>query len=218
MANDLFIPEANPALLIHNFPHYAGLVLAGYLIGSIPFGLILAHLAGHGDIRRIGSGNIGATNVLRTGNKGLAVLTMILDALKGTIAVILAGFWAPAAFGHVFLYITGFSALIGHLFPVWLKFKGGKGVATAAGLLTALEWPVGLATIGIWVGVLVITRYSSLAALTAAVCLPATAFFITRNLSFTLFVSVVAAVVIAKHGANIRRLLNGTESKIGSKK
>src|SRR5476649_1695608 len=143
------------------WPFYAGALVA-YLLGSIPFGLVLTRLAGYGDIRAIGSGNIGATNVLRTGNNKLALLTMLLDGAKGALAVVVA-----ARFGPDMAVISGAAVVLGHLFPVWLGFKGGKGVATAGGVLLAIAWPVGLIALAAWLAVAVLLRYSSAAALAA---------------------------------------------------
>ena len=191
----------------------AALLLTAYLIGSIPFGLLLTWLAGHGDIRTIGSGNMGATNVFRTGNKSLAVITILFDGGKGSVAIMLASFltaspdWLP--------YGVGLATLIGHMFPVWLKFKGGKGVATAAGILLALSWPVGLAACGTWVVVLVATRYSSLAALTALAVAPI-AGFLDDPQRMGPFVLVISLMILARHRTNIRRLRDGTEPKIGT--
>jgi acyl phosphate:glycerol-3-phosphate acyltransferase len=182
-----------------------------YLLGSIPFGLVLTKLAGYGDIRRIGSGNIGATNVLRTGSKGLAALTLLLDAGKGAVAVLVAGAVAPAL-----VPVAALAAFVGHLFPVWLKFNGGKGVATAAGVLLAVAWPVGLATLATWLAVAAATRYSSAAALTASVLAPCFAFLWTDPPRVAL-VFAIALLVILRHHANIRRLLRGEESKINLK-
>jgi acyl phosphate:glycerol-3-phosphate acyltransferase len=194
--------------LTYTWPFYVGAVLA-YLLGSIPFGVVLTRLAGYGDIRQIGSGNIGATNVLRTGNKTLAALTLVLDAAKGAVAVLIAGSFGPdmAALAAAFSFL-------GHLFPVWLGFKGGKGVATAGGILLAYSWPVGLAAGGTWLLVAVLTRYSSLAALSAALLAPVYAWFITREFQPTEVVLFLAVVIILRHHANIRRLLRGEESKV----
>jgi acyl phosphate:glycerol-3-phosphate acyltransferase len=180
-----------------------------YLLGSIPFGLVLTRLAGYGDIRRIGSGNIGATNVLRTGSKGLAALTMLLDLAKGAVAVLIARRFGPdmAAVAAVFVFL-------GHLYPVWLGFKGGKGVATAGGIVIAYAWPVGLAALATWLAVAVATRYSSLAALTACALAPLYAWLLTRDMRTTEVILALAVIVILRHHANIRRLLRGEESRI----
>jgi acyl phosphate:glycerol-3-phosphate acyltransferase len=180
-----------------------------YLLGSIPFGLVLTRLAGYGDIRRIGSGNIGATNVLRTGSKGLAALTLLLDLAKGAVAVLIARRFGPdmAAVAAVFVFL-------GHLYPVWLGFKGGKGVATAGGIVIAYAWPVGLAALATWLAVAVATRYSSLAALTACALAPLYTWLLTRDMRTTEVILVLAVIVILRHHANIRRLLRGEESRI----
>jgi len=207
--------------------------LFGYLLGSVPFGLVLTKLAGYGDIRAIGSGNIGATNVLRTGNKKLAALTLLLDGGKGAAAVLLAQFVMTYDAGLA----AGAGAFLGHLFPVWLKFKGGKGVATTLGILIALSPGLGLLCCAIWLGVAVIFRYSSLAALTSIGLSPLLAqlFFIAPSSyeeadgsSVTLFnhhteylpvlCAFIAAFVFYRHKENIRRLLKGEEPKIGKKK
>ena len=187
--------------------------LLAYLVGSIPFGLVLTWLAGHGDIRRIGSGNIGATNVLRTGSKALAALTLLLDVGKGAITVLIAARLGPdmAAMAAAFVFL-------GHLFPVWLGFKGGKGVATAGGIFLAYAWPVGLAAAGTWFLVAVITRYSSLAALTAAALAPVYAWLLAHDTQTTAVVLLLSLVVILRHHANIGRLLRGEESKIRLRK
>jgi acyl phosphate:glycerol-3-phosphate acyltransferase len=180
-----------------------------YLLGSIPFGLVLTRLAGYGDIRRIGSGNIGATNVLRTGSKALAALTLLLDLAKGAVAVLVARRFGPdiAALAAVFVFL-------GHLYPLWLGFKGGKGVATAGGIVLAYSWPVGLAALASWLAVAVATRYSSLAALTACALAPLYAWLITRDMRTTEVILALAVIVILRHHANIRRLLKGEESRI----
>jgi len=195
-------------------------LLAGYLLGSIPFGLVLTKAAGAGDVRQIGSGNIGATNVLRTGRKGLAAATLLLDALKGTVAVLIVYDLALRLGGHVpyalaLSHIAGLGALLGHLFPVWLGFKGGKGVATFIGVLIGMYW-VAAAWFGvIWLVVAVATRYSSLAALcaTAGVVL----FYLVTNWAGMPFILIMAALIFLKHQANIRRLLEGREGKIGAR-
>lgn len=191
-----------------------GLILAlvfGYLLGSIPFGLLLTRAAGLGDVRKIGSGNIGATNVLRTGNKGLAAATLLLDALKGTTAVLIAGHFAPET-----AVWAGLGAFLGHLFPAWLGFKGGKGVATYLGVLIGLAWQVALIFAVVWLVMAFLFRFSSLAALTAAVVVPIALYFMSAPQIAVLFV-VMSVIVFIKHRANISRLLAGTEGKIGAK-
>ena len=183
----------------------------GYLLGSIPFGLLLTRAAGLGDVRNIGSGNIGATNVLRTGNKGLAAATLLLDMLKGTAAVLIAG-----RYGTEPAIAAGLGAFIGHLFPVWLGFKGGKGVATYIGVLAGLMWQAALLFGVVWVVVAFAMRYSSLSALTACVVVPIALYFMGRTDLAILF-AVLSVIVFIKHRANIARLLAGTEGKIGAK-
>jgi acyl phosphate:glycerol-3-phosphate acyltransferase len=183
----------------------------GYLLGSIPFGLLLTRAAGLGDVRNIGSGNIGATNVLRTGNKGLAAATLILDMLKGTAAVLIAGIY-----GTDLAIAAGLGAFIGHLFPVWLGFKGGKGVATYIGVLFGLMWQAALLFLAVWVVVAFAMRYSSLSALTACVVTPIALWFMGRTDLAILFAG-LSVIVIIKHRANISRLIAGTEGKIGAK-
>ncbi len=182
----------------------------GYLLGSIPFGLLLTKAAGLGDIRAIGSGNIGATNVLRTGRKGLAAATLFLDGLKGAAAVlILGGLTAPEAG-----LWAGFGAVIGHLFPVWLGFKGGKGVATSYGVLIAAAWPVGLSAGAVWILMAAIFRRSSLAALVSFATAPLLALWL-GNTNLVYLSLTIAVLVFARHHENIRRLLSGTEPRIG---
>src|SRR5271165_1185536 len=182
----------------------------GYLCGSIPFGLILTRLAGTPDIRSIGSGNIGATNVLRTGRKGLAAATLLGDALKGTLAVlIVAHFW-----GRELALVAAAGAFLGHLFPVWLGFKGGKGVATYIGLLLGLAWPAALAFCVIWLAVAAFTRYSSLAALVASGAMPVLLWSLGMATEAALF-ALLTVLTWIMHRANIARLLQGTEGKIG---
>ncbi|MCE2920902.1 MAG: glycerol-3-phosphate 1-O-acyltransferase PlsY [Alphaproteobacteria bacterium] len=184
-------------------------LLGGYLIGSIPFGLLLTKAAGLGDIRKLGSGNIGATNVLRTGRKGLAAATLILDALKGTVAVLLARHFL----GDQDL-VVGTAAVLGHLFPVWLGFRGGKGVATGLGVLLAASWPVGLACCAVWLLAAKFLKISSAAALTAFAAAPLFALFLSST-DHALMALLIAVLVFWQHEANIRRLLAGTEPRIG---
>ena len=184
----------------------------GYLLGSIPFGLIVTRLAGKGDVRKIGSGNIGATNVLRTGSKWLAALTLILDCLKATAAI----FLAQRLFGLETSPIAAAGAMVGHLYPIWLKFKGGKGVATNAGVSFGLGWPIGVAYAVVWLGMLALTRTSSLAGMSAVVA----AVIAAAVLGFERFVpvlAVIALLVIWLHRTNIGRLLKGEEPRVGSK-
>ncbi|TIQ35889.1 MAG: glycerol-3-phosphate 1-O-acyltransferase PlsY [Mesorhizobium sp.] len=190
---------------------YGLALIFGYLLGSIPFGLLITRAAGLGDVRQIGSGNIGATNVLRTGNKGLAAATLLLDALKGTAAVLIAGRFAPEL-----ALAAGFGAFLGHLFPVWLGFKGGKGVATYLGVLLGLAWQGMLVFAAVWLAMAFLFRYSSLAALAAAVVVPVALYFISTPQIAGLF-AVMSLIVFIKHRANISRLLAGTEGKIGVK-
>ncbi len=192
-------------------------LIFGYLCGSIPFGMILTRLAGTQDLRSIGSGNIGATNVLRTGRKDLAALTLLLDGLKGTFAVLIAGNFWPAGEALVAPALcAAFGAFLGHLFPVWLNFKGGKGVATFLGCLFGLQWQAGLAFVLIWLGVAALTRYSSAAALCASALTPAVLFALGHNQKAVLF-GILAVLLWIMHRANIMRLAGGTESKIGQK-
>lgn len=193
------------------FPLLLFALIFGYLLGSIPFGLILTRLAGLGDVRSIGSGNIGATNVLRTGNKKLAAATLLLDMFKGTAAVLIAGVAGPEA-----AIAAGFGAFLGHIFPVWLNFKGGKGVATYLGVLLGLFWQGALVFAAAWLIVAYATRYSSLAALVAAVVVPIVLYFIGVHQIAALFL-VLTIIVFIKHRANVHRLVSGTEGKIGSK-
>ena len=195
--------------------------VAAYLLGSIPFGLLLAKGAGLGDVRKIGSGNIGATNVLRTGNKGLAALTLLLDLLKGFLAVSLVRGYFPSndpalalAWGPVPAAALG--AVLGHCFPVWLRFKGGKGVATNAGVSLGLGWPIGVAYALVWIGLLAITRISSLAGMAAVIAavIAAAAF---GFMAFVPVLIVIAAIILWLHRANIGRLARGEEPRVGSK-
>ncbi len=192
-------------------------MVTGYLLGSIPFGLLLTRAAGLGDVRAIGSGNIGATNVLRTGHKGLAAATLILDALKGTAAVMLAKY---GLFGHLpaldIGFVAGFGALLGHVFPVWLGFKGGKGVATYIGVLLGMFWQFAAIFCGIWLIVALATRMSSLAALVAIVLTPF-GIWAAGWPEVAVLLLVPSLLLIWKHETNIRRLLKGEEPRIGAK-
>jgi|UniRef100_Q11IM2 glycerol-3-phosphate acyltransferase PlsY len=194
-----------------SLPLLLAAVLWGYLLGSIPFGVIITRAAGLGDVRKIGSGNIGATNVLRTGRKGLAALTLLLDALKGTAAVLLAG-----VYGQEAAVAAGLGAFLGHLFPVWIGFRGGKGVATYLGVLVAIAWPGALVFAIAWLLIAFVTRYSSLAALVAAICVPLALYLMGYLLPAQLF-TVLSLLVFLKHRANIQRLIQGNESRIGAK-
>lgn len=189
--------------------------LGGYLSGSVPFGLILTKMAGMGDIRAIGSGNIGATNVLRTGNKKIAALTLLLDALKGLIPVLIA-----KQIHMDLAVLTALAALLGHIFPVWLRFKGGKGVATGIGVLLGLAWQVGLCVICLWLLMALVIRISSLSALCAFGLSPLLAFMLTRDYQLVITALIIAIMIWVTHHQNIRRLIAGTEGKInlGSKK
>lgn len=187
--------------------------LAAYLLGSIPFGLVITRALGLGDLRKIGSGNIGATNVLRTGNKPAALATLLLDAGKGGIAVLIA----RAAVGSDAAQVAALASFLGHLFPVWLRFKGGKGVATFIGTLLALAWPAGLAVCATWAATAALSRISSLSALVAAALAPVWLILLGQE-EMVLLAMLLAALVWVRHAANIRRLRDGTEPKIGKKK
>ena len=194
------------------FPAIIAAVL-GYLSGSVPFGLILTRMAGLGDVRSIGSGNIGATNVLRTGNKGLAAATLLLDALKGMV---------PALLGMHFLgveggVIAGLFAFLGHLFPIWLGFKGGKGIATYIGVMFGLNWEMGLLFLAVWIATAAISRYSSLSALVATLIIPIVQWVVGDH-KIAVLAAVMTVIAWIKHRENIQRLLAGTESRIGKKK
>lgn len=204
--------------------------LFGYLAGSIPFGLVLCYLCGYGDIRKIGSGNIGATNVLRTGNKLLALLTVLLDAFKAGIAAYAALKILPALevnilgihglnfqLNYIGAMVAGTAGILGHMFPVWLNFKGGKGVSSAFGFILITSWQVALIALGVWLTMAILFRYSSLAALTACLAVPVAAFFLSPFLFFITYVF-VAMMVVLRHHENISRLLSGKESKISFKK
>ncbi|MBW8636608.1 glycerol-3-phosphate 1-O-acyltransferase PlsY [Hoeflea sp. WL0058] len=194
-----------------SLPLFLGALAFGYLLGSIPFGLLLTRMAGLGDIRSIGSGNIGATNVLRTGNKGLAAATLILDALKGLAAVLIA-----KTYGLDAAIIAGLGAFVGHCFPVWLKFRGGKGISTYLGVLLALL-PLGCAIFAVvWLATAFLSRYSSLAALVAVIVVPV-AVFLLGHAHIAQLLTLMSAIAIFKHRANIARLVSGEESRIGDK-
>lgn len=190
----------------------------GYFLGSIPFGLLLTRAAGLSDVRKIGSGSIGATNVLRTGRKGLAAATLILDALKGTAAVILAAQWigAPAGYAIVSTLAAGLGAFIGHIYPVWLSFRGGKGVATYIGVLIGIYWPAAVLFCAVWLTIAALTRYSSLSALLAAAATPPVLLGLGDRPSALLF-AILTLALFWTHRANIRRLLSGEEPKIGAR-
>lgn len=200
------------------FNPYALLACAlGYALGAIPFGLLLTRAAGLGDVRNIGSGNIGATNVLRTGNKKLAALTLLLDVLKGTFAVLI-GYQIGALGGVAILasLLAGLGAFLGHLFPVWLGFRGGKGVATYIGVLIGAYWPGAIIFCAVWLGMAFLTRYSSLSALIASVVTPIGLFFL-GEVPAAILTALMTALLLWKHRANIRRLTAGEEPKIGAK-
>lgn len=195
-----------------SWPFFLSALFFGYMLGSIPFGYLLTKFAGLGDVRSIGSGNIGATNVLRTGNKKIAALTLLGDALKGTVAVLLA--WR---YGQDIAILAGFGAFLGHLFPVWLKFKGGKGVATFIGIALGLYWPAALIFLAVWLVMALIFRYSSLSALVASLGIILFCVLMERW-QFAEFFFILSVILWAKHHENIGRLLKGTESKIGGSK
>ncbi|WP_282609679.1 glycerol-3-phosphate 1-O-acyltransferase PlsY [Pelagibius sp. Alg239-R121] len=203
----------DPISWTHAAPYLITALVGGYLLGSIPFGLVMTRLAGLGDVRAIGSGNIGATNVLRTGRKDLAFATLVLDGGKGAAAVLIAMLWGPDV-----TLAAGFGAVVGHLFPVWLKFKGGKGVATTLGVITALAWPVGIACCATWLVAAAVFRYSSLAALLSLAAAPAYSWWLLGDLQMVELTLSLAVLVWYRHQENIRRLLKGEESKIGQKK
>ncbi|MBN9506852.1 MAG: glycerol-3-phosphate 1-O-acyltransferase PlsY [Altererythrobacter sp.] len=187
-------------------------LLLGYALGSVPFGLLLTRAAGQADIRQVGSGNIGATNVLRTGNKGLAAATLLLDGAKGFFAVFLAWRWLPDAAG-----LAALGAVLGHCFPLWLGFKGGKGVATTAGVCFGLWWPIGLAYSVVWLALLGVTRVSSLAGMSAALAAPIAALALGRG-ELAPVLAAIAVIVLFLHRENIARLRAGTEPKVGRAK
>ncbi|RZM08100.1 MAG: glycerol-3-phosphate 1-O-acyltransferase [Sphingomonas sp.] len=188
----------------------AALIL-GYLLGAIPFGVLLTRMAGAGDLRQVGSGNIGATNVLRTGRKGLAAATLFLDAAKGFVAVWLADVYLD---GNG--VVAAAAVFLGHLYPVWLGFKGGKGVATLLGIVLALHWPIGLVYAAVWIALLALVRISSLAGMTAAVSAPLCAAYFSK-FDIVLLLLALALLVLWKHRSNIDRLMSGTEPRVGQK-
>jgi glycerol-3-phosphate acyltransferase PlsY len=183
-------------------------IVIGYLLGSIPFGLLLTRLAGLGDVRKIGSGNTGATNVLRTGNKTLAAMTLVFDVGKGSAAALIGAAWGTDP-----MLAAAAAVILGHMFPIWLGFRGGKGVATALGVLIVIAWPIALVAALIWLAVAILFRYSSLAALVASAAATAYAGFVVDG-KRALLVTAIALVIIARHHQNIRRLIAGTESRI----
>jgi glycerol-3-phosphate acyltransferase PlsY len=213
----------NPLNWSHAWPYLLAAFALGYALGSIPFGLVLTRIAGLGDIRAIGSGSIGATNVLRTGRRGLAAATLLLDAAKGSAAVWLAWRWQ----GPDAALMAGYGALLGHFFPVWLGFRGGKGVATGLGILLAMDWRIAIAAGAVWLVVALVFRRSSAASLTAAAAAPLLILFLPRlwapgsemlgDRQLAFFAAVIAGAIWLKHHANIRRLLAGTEPKIGAR-
>jgi glycerol-3-phosphate acyltransferase PlsY len=201
---------------LFSFPAFAALAF-GYLLGSIPFGLLLTRAAGLGDVRNIGSGNIGATNVLRTGHKGLAAATLALDALKGTVAVVLAHAWgAHQGIAILAGLLGGLGAFLGHLFPVWLGWRGGKGVATYIGVLIGAVWPGALVFCATWLAVAFLTRYSSLSALMAGIVTPL-ALYMRGDVPEAFLASLMTLLLLWKHHANISRLMRGEEPRIGAK-
>ena len=195
----------------YSWPYILTAFIGGYSIGSVPFGLLFTKMSGLGDIREVGSGNIGATNVLRTGKKGIAAATLFADIIKGVFAALLG-----TQFGPDIAVVAALGAFLGHLFPVWLKFQGGKGVATAIGIILALSWQTGLAAIGVWLLAAALFRYSSLAALLGAIAAPIAAWWLTTP-QLVEFFAVVTILIWIRHYANIKRLLKGDEAKIGSK-
>ena len=198
-----------PETMQLDIPLLVGILLFGYLLGSIPFGLFITRMAGLGDVRSIGSGNIGATNVLRTGRKSLAAATLLGDALKGTLAVVIASRYGGSA-----ALVAAFGALLGHCFPVWLRFRGGKGVATFFGVLLAIHWPTFLIAAVTWICTAFATRYSSLSALVASVAAPVVLLLFGQVTAALAFVF-VGALLWARHARNLQRLVAGQESRIG---
>ncbi|MDX2210234.1 MAG: glycerol-3-phosphate 1-O-acyltransferase PlsY [Sphingopyxis sp.] len=203
-------------ILVTDWQLVAIVFLCGYLLGSIPFGVILTRMFGAGDLRQIGSGNIGATNVLRTGRKGLAAATLILDGAKGAVAALMVARALPDM-GDSWPMLAGAAAFIGHCYPVWLKFKGGKGVATLLGLSFAFAWPIGLAFAATWLAAVLITRISSLGGLIGSVAAPVTAFAIGEH-GFVTGLTALVVLVFWRHRENLARLRAGTEPRIGGSK
>ena len=199
----------DPISWAFSWPYFAAAFAFGYVLGSIPFGLLLTRLAGLGDVRKIGSGNIGATNVLRTGHKGLAAATLLLDGGKGGVAALLAGLY----YGPDMMVTAAAAAVVGHMFPVWLKFRGGKAVATALGVLLAIAWPVCLVCCAIWLAMAKLFRYSSLSSMTALAASPVLAWWLATP-QIAELCAIIAVLVIARHHENIRRLVRGEESRI----
>lgn len=198
---------------IENGSVWLGLVAAlGYLLGSVPFGLVITRLLGLGDLRKIGSGNIGATNVLRTGNKPAALATLLLDSGKGAIAVLIARY----TLGETAAQVAGAAAFIGHIYPVWLRFQGGKGVATFLGTMIALAWPVGLAACAVWLATAVVMRISSLSALVSAAATVPLAYFLGHR-DLMMLAAGLSVLIFWRHRSNIARLAMGTEPRIGKK-
>lgn len=203
----------DPISIEYSAPYYAMALAFGYLLGSIPFGLVFTRMAGLGDIRSVGSGNIGATNVLRTGNRWVAAATLVADGAKGAVAVLIARYVA----GDTMAVLAGTAAFVGHIFPVWLGFKGGKGVATFLGLTLALSFPIGLAACATWLVTAAVTRISSLSALVAAALAPAYFWYADYWLIIP-FAVFYAVLIFIRHKDNIKRILAGEEPRIGAKK
>jgi acyl phosphate:glycerol-3-phosphate acyltransferase len=231
LANDFASDLVVSVLSSAYFVALAGWGLVGYTLGSIPFGLLLTRAAGLGDIRSVGSGNIGATNVLRTGHKGLAALTLVLDTAKGTLAVLLphllAAQWLPTGANGIepalselaasgAMLVAGACAFIGHIYPAWLGFRGGKGVATYIGVTLGLLWPAAIVFCAVWLSLAALTRYSSLSALIGSLAAPIAAWAM-GHADIALVLALMSALLIWKHRANIERLSAGTEPKIGAK-
>lgn len=200
----------DPISWAHAWPFLGGALVLAYLLGSVPFGLLLTRLAGLGDLRRLGSGNIGATNVLRTGRKDLAAATVLLDGGKGAAAVLLAHRFGPDA-----ALMAALGSVLGHLFPLWLRFRGGKGVATTLGVLLALAWPVGVSACITWLAVAGAARISSAAALVSLALGPLYAWIWTKDLQLVEMTALLAALVWLSHRHNILRILKGEEPRIG---